>query len=1823
MKSSARPPLAAAGLATRAPAKDGRVPGATLGVAVAALLFAVCSVTYRHASARPAPFASTFIVNSTGDAPDSNLGDGLCSTGALVGVPPVIECTLRAAIQQANADAIADTIAFDILVPAAGVRTISPASPLPAVTQPVTIDGYTQPGTLPNSLAASDNAVLLIELNGTSAGAGADGLQIATTSTTLRGLIINRFGGDGVELSGAAGQNTVAGNFIGADSAGTADLGNAGSGVRVSAGSTNTVGGSAPADRNVISGNDGDGVTIAGAGASGNSVLGNFIGADKGGTADLGNTLSGVSIATSGNQIGDATTTPGQGAGNVISGNDAHGVAIVGAGTNEVQGNLIGLQSGGAAARANALDGVNVTGAAAGNTIGGAAPGLRNIISSNGSDGVELNGAGVTGTLVGANYIGASSGGTADLGNASNGVLIAGGATSNTVGGLTSSPGSSPGNIISGNQSDGVEINNSNSNIVLGNLIGLQSNGLTALRNEGNGVFISSAASNTVGGYTATARNVISAHNASGTTDGVDIVNTASVNNKVIGNYIGTGVGGTETGLGNGGDGVRVAESADNNIIGGDDDDDGTADAVVGARNVIGNNAGDGVEINGSGATGNVVAGNYIGIDKDGVGDIGNTANGVLVSAATGNTIGGSTATPGTSAGNVISGNNGDGVELSGNADSNLVRGNLIGLRSDGAGAVPNVANGVLLSGVISCTVGGATSDLRNVISGNLSDGVEIAGTASVNNVQGNYIGTQTDGLSALANVGHGVLISANTNTVGGTVAGAGNTIAFNGGDGVYVSSGTANAIRRNSIHSNIGLGIDLGADGVTLNDLDDPDTGANNLQNFPLIIDARTGSTVITGTLNSTPSTTFTIEFFYSAVPDPTAHGEGQNYLDSISVTTDAGGDAAFTHTATTTAPLGNVITATATNPAGNTSEFSRAHVVLAPTLSRLREFEATLVDGAGVALAWRTELEIDNLGFRLYREEAGERTLITPSLVAGSALAVGPGTALTAGGSYTWTDAAGTPASRYWLEDVDADGVGTRHGPFWPTSVSMQTRRQKKPRTSALLEQIGATQGGGSPQRGWAAQASVEGQSSSSGGGGVVEGQSDSTGAGNVAASGITGPAAPEPDYMPADGVERQRVLAAGAAVKLSVRLPGWYRVTRAQLEAAGLSPSADPAYLQLFAEGVEQAIHVNASAWAQNGVVEFYGEGLDTISADTRVYWLIVGTTPGRRTSSAPQGGGKPRPPKGGHEPQPAASTAGANGGVKPPPSFDYTVERRDRSVYYSALLNGEGSNFFGGVITPNAPAQALTVRGLRPADAVTARLEVRLQGVTAGPHSVRVMLNGAEVGQLAFADRENKAAAFDVSPTLLLEGDNALGLTSAAPSDVSLTDYIRVTYRRAYRAEADQLNFTAEGGAVTRVTGFTTANIRVVDITERGSVTEVVATVESVKIDEGGGYAVRFTPGGTGRRTLLAFAGGAVSAVDGTRVNQPSQWYAASNAADFVIVTHADFRAAATTLAERRVSEGLATTVVDVEDLYDEFSYGAHTPKAVRDFLVRAHSTWQRAPRYVLLVGDGSYDPRNHLGRGLFDFVPARLIDTSQMETSSDEWLADFDGDGLAEMAVGRLPVRTANEAALVVSKIVGHAPGTAERRLLLVSDRRGADGFDFEAATSSLLAHVPAGYETQRIDRGARDAATVRAEIVGGVNSGPALVNYVGHGAVGVWTGEGLLRSSDALALSNGARLPLFAMMTCLNGYYIDPSLDSLSESLLKAEHGGALAAWSSTGMTTPEAQAEMNRALYRALFESTGTLRLGDALRAARSSTANPDVRRTWVLLGDPTTKWR
>jgi len=400
---------------------------------------------------------------------------------------------------------------------------------------------------------------------------------------------------------------------------------------------------------------------------------------------------------------------------------------------------------------------------------------------------------------------------------------------------------------------------------------------------------------------------------------GIDFDGSGTGGNTIEGCYIGTDITGL-TALPNSGRGI-IIDGVPDNLVGG---------TWPEARNVISGNAQDGIQIYAPAATGNRIEGNFIGVDATGANDLGNTTRGVSISSAPGNHIGGTA--PG--AGNVVSGNDQAGVSLFGAVTTDcVVEGNLIGTDLTGTVAVGNSTNNVMIwNQSHGNVIGGASVGSRNVISGSVNAaGVAIsAAGADSNVVQGNYIGTDITGTADLGNRNSGVWVSGGSyNTIGGSGKGEGNLIAFNQSDGVTLLGGVENSILQNSIHTNTDFGIDIDNDRETLNDDQDPDVGTNNLQNFPVLTSATVGGTPgsasIVGYLNSVPFGTYRIEFFANSQHDPFYnYGEGEIYLGWWNVFADASGDAPFDVHVLQVIPAGYYISATATDVAGNTSEFS-----------------------------------------------------------------------------------------------------------------------------------------------------------------------------------------------------------------------------------------------------------------------------------------------------------------------------------------------------------------------------------------------------------------------------------------------------------------------------------------------------------------------------------------------------------------------------------------------------------------------------------------------------------------------------------------------------------------------------------------------------------------------------------------------------------------------------------------------------------------------------------------------------------------------------------
>jgi hypothetical protein len=810
--------------------------------------------------------------------------------------------SLRQAILNSNATPGLDTINFNI--PGAVPQTITPTSPLPPLTDPAILDGATQPGYA---------GAPVVQLSGALAGANnVHGLVVTAGGTRVQGLSVTGFSGDGILLA-QLGADVVANNYVGVGPNGTTKAANA-FGIVVAGGAANYIAG------NVVAANTYYGVTLNN--AAGNVAASNYVGTNAAGAAGLGNGVAGVVLngATTNNSVG----------GNVIGGNGAFGVLLNDAATkgNIVYANYVGL-SAGATPLPNGFAGVGLASGASGNTVGAAAASGRNFISDNAGYSVYLEGAGTSGNVIQSDYIGTTPSGSAGAGNGLAGVDVQDGASGNLVGG----------DVIASNAQGGVVLQGAGTsgNVVASCLIGTNAAGTAALGNGSFGVLVQAGASG----------NLVSGDLVSGNLNGVALLGAGTTGNAVQACYVGTNLAGSAA-LPGAAVGVFVGNGAAGNTVG---------NTAAGLRNVIAGSSSYGVELTGAGTTGNQVSGNAVGVNAAGTAAVPNGIGVFVVAGASGNTV----------ASNVLAGNSAAGVALSGaGTTGNVVAGNLIGT-ADGKAALPGLEGVILNGGASNNTVGGTTAAARNVISGNSKVGIDInsAGTAG-NVVQGNYIGLAADGASALGNGLHGVLIfaSAANNTIGGVAPagagagtggagggtsvtlggvpaaaapGVGNVIAFNGGAGVVIGTdtangysptqaGTGNAVLGNSVFGNAKLGIDLGNDdGVTPNDPNDADTGPNNFQNFPALTSATASgnSVLVVGTLQTVSNTTFRVEVFADP-PGTTGNGQGLAYLGYVTVTTDGSGNATFAAILADPGASGQVVSATATDPLGNTSEFA-----------------------------------------------------------------------------------------------------------------------------------------------------------------------------------------------------------------------------------------------------------------------------------------------------------------------------------------------------------------------------------------------------------------------------------------------------------------------------------------------------------------------------------------------------------------------------------------------------------------------------------------------------------------------------------------------------------------------------------------------------------------------------------------------------------------------------------------------------------------------------------------------------------------------------------
>ncbi|MEO6392988.1 MAG: C25 family cysteine peptidase [Pyrinomonadaceae bacterium] len=811
-------------------------------------------------------------------------------------------------------------------------------------------------------------------------------------------------------------------------------------------------------------------------------------------------------------------------------------------------------------------------------------------------------------------------------------------------------------------------------------------------------------------------------------------------------------------------------------------------------------------------------------------------------------------------------------------------------------------------------------------------------------------------------------------------------------------------------------------------------------------------------------------------------------------------------------------------------------------------------------VLLRWTASPRPQTVGYNVYRESRGRMSLLNATPVAGPALEF-----LGSSATYAWWDPTtlGQGSVRYWVDEISIGNEVFRSGPFLPVDGALDQIKLANSMTWGDLDHADTDNG--------------------------------------VSTLAAAGPAVPRTSLpvskngrarleAPATALDQQWAIAGGAALKIAVSRDGWQKIPLADMQTAGL-PINNPANYRLFTGGIEQPIYANA-----NGSLEFYGRGLNQTSTDTRFYYLVAGSH-GARIQQTNLG------------PFDAGVAAG---------SYAATVERRDRNTRFGSLINGDGNNFFGPVIFTNPVKQSVPVTDL-DTSGPDGMLEVSVQGLTAVSHLVEVRLNGSLLGTIAFNSLGSGVGQFAVPMSLLQNGKNLVTLVGTAPvSDVSLTDYVRLTYTRRNRADKNRLRFNVPAGQAVRLDGFTSNQLKVVDLTDPENPAELLVGTAA---DGNGGFACTI-PSGPARSLLIQTAALASSYQAKLSSNTPSSLNLVSNQADFVIVTPPGWGATAEPLRALRQSQGLNTRIVDVEDVYDEFSFGAHDPVALRDFVNRSSTQWATPVRYVMLIGDAGNDPRDYLGTGGVgvDLMPTKTVDSQFTESPSDNALVDFNDDAIEDISIGRLPAKTIAHADLMIAKILQHethpAGYTVGRGALMVSD--SPVDYDFLAFTMEIRPHLPAAMDMLYVNRADADTATTRAAVIAGINSGRSIVNFMGHGNVTAWTGANILTNADPVNFTNQGNYSVWVQLTCLNGNFTDINSSCLAEEEIRSPNGGAVAVWASSGETFPDGQVNISKKFYDNIF-APAPLRLGDAVRDAKSSTQDVDVRHLAILFGDPT----
>ena len=566
------------------------------------------------------------------------------------------------------------------------------------------------------------------------------------------------------------------------------------------------------------------------------------------------------------------------------------------------------------------------------------------------------------------------------------------------------------------------------------------------------------------------------------------------------------------------------------------------------------------------------------------------------------------------------------------------------------------------------------------------------------------------------------------------------------------------------------------------------------------------------------------------------------------------------------------------------------------------------------------------------------------------------------------------------------------------------------------------------------------------------------------------------------------------------------------------------------------------------------------------------------------------------------------------------YDKTLHLEENHLFQGRLTTAPDIWLWDQLLAPVLKSYPFEVTDLAAAPEM-ARLKLWIQGTTdlavEPDHHVRVYVNGTLLEDFTLEGELPWEGESELLPGILHEGENLLeienvGDTGAAYSRVMLSRF-EVSYPRQLVVESGWLEGTFASAGVAEVSGLS-GSAFVVDTT--------ITPTRWLKQLESAGDTVRFQVE-EGHRYLVADSSGVLAPE--VRKPLPLRLTTIRSGAQYVVIAPEAFLEAAWPLLELRASQGLSSFAVSTEQIFSEFGHGETRPEALRSFLEHAFHHWGIPPRYVLLLGDATFDFKDYLEWGVQNQVPPYPLKTAYIWTASDPAYALVNGDDpLPDLALGRLPAANLDEARVMVEKILAYESDGQGLggRAVLIADQSDAAG-DFEGHADELAATLLKENEVSKIYLSELGTAATHDAIVQAFDEGSSVMSFIGHGGMQLWN-HNILRVDHVASLSLQAQQPLLLTMNCLNGYFQFPLFDSLAESLLKAEGKGVIAAFSPSGLSLDGPAHLLHRLLLTELIHG-GHHTLGDAILAAQSKYVDAggylELLKIYTLLGDPALK--